>query len=94
MNAPAKDLQALMAAIAPILGRAPTEHDAAFVAAAASLSIARELAELNQTLRRELGEIFEAVAPIAERLHGLTAAAENISDAIARAGESLESPNF
>lgn len=93
MNAPAKDLQALMAAIAQILGRAPTEHDAAFVTAAASLSIARELAELNQTLRSELGGIFDAVAPIAERLNGLTAAAENISDAIARAGESLET-NF
>ena len=94
MNAPAKDLQTLMAALAPVLGRAPTEHDAAFVAAAASLSIARELAELNATLRSGLDGIFDAVAPIAERLHGLTAAAENISDAIARAGESIESPNF
>ncbi|WP_144735260.1 hypothetical protein [Extensimonas perlucida] len=93
MNA-ARELQTLTEALAAALGRRLTEHDGQLVSAAATLEVARQLAEIAAALRTELGGIFEALAPLPSALRDLTAAGENIADATAKARESLDSTNF
>lgn len=89
MNA-ARELQTLTEALAAALGRRLTEHDGQLVSAAATLEVARQLAEIAAALRTELGGIFEALAPLPSALREVSAAAQDVADSVASARESLD----